>query len=410
MANVRFFGAMISLLFMFQFVAVAGNWPGWRGPNGDGTSSETNLPVKWDSITNVLWKVPVPGTGYASPIVWEDKLFTVTALTEAQEKQLLCYDIKTGNLLWQTTVIKAPLERKHPDNSFASGTPVTDGKSVYVSFLDGDSVVVAAYDFTGKQLWMKRPGTYASPHGYSVSPILFKDKVIINADSKGEAFVAALNRNDGHTMWKTRFDKKSHSFGAPLIRELAGRTQLIICANMEVASLNPEDGSRYWFASGPSEDFSMTPVYNEHSGLVIISSGWPKRIIYALKPDGNGDVTNTHIAWQSTDGAFYVPSPVTTGNFLISTMTNGLVNCMEATTGKVIWKENLGKQYGSAVLADGLVYIPSDQGVITVIRPGTTFDAVAKNNIGETLFASPAISNGKIYLRSTTHLFCIGQR
>jgi outer membrane protein assembly factor BamB len=357
-----------------------------------------------------MWKVPVPGIGYASPIVWEEKLFTVTALTETQEKQLLCYDIKTGSLLWQVTVLKNPLERKHPDNSFASGTPVTDGKSIYLSFLDGDSVVVAAYDFSGKQLWIKHPGTYASPHGYSVSPILYKDKVIINADSKGDAFIAALSRTDGHTLWKTKFDKKSHSFGAPLIRELAGRTQMIVCANMEVASLNPEDGSRYWIASGPSEDFSMTPVYNEQSGLVIISSGWPKRIIYALKPDGNGDVTNTHIAWQSTDGAFYVPSPVTTGNYLISTMTNGLVNCMEATTGKVLWKENLGKQYGSAVLAGGLVYIPSDQGVITVIKPGATFEPVAKNSIGETMFASPAISNGKIYLRSLTHLFCIGAK
>jgi outer membrane protein assembly factor BamB len=410
MLNVRLLISIVALLFIFQLVTMAENWPGWRGPSGDGTSSEINLPVKWDSTTNVMWKVPVPGIGYASPIVWEEKLFTVTALTETQEKQLLCYDIKTGSLLWQVTVLKNPLERKHPDNSFASGTPVTDGKSIYLSFLDGDSVVVAAYDFSGKQLWIKHPGTYASPHGYSVSPILYKDKVIINADSKGDAFIAALSRTDGHTLWKTKFDKKSHSFGAPLIRELAGRTQMIVCANMEVASLNPEDGSRYWIASGPSEDFSMTPVYNEQSGLVIISSGWPKRIIYALKPDGNGDVTNTHIAWQSTDGAFYVPSPITTGNYLISTMTNGLVNCMEATTGKVLWKENLGKQYGSAVLAGGLVYIPSDQGVITVIKPGATFEPVAKNSIGETMFASPAISNGKIYLRSLTHLFCIGAK
>ena len=410
MLNVRLLISIVALLFIFQLVTMAENWPGWRGPSGDGTSSEINLPVKWDSTTNVMWKVPVPGIGYASPIVWEEKLFTVTALTETQEKQLLCYDIKTGSLLWQVTVLKNPLERKHPDNSFASGTPVTDGKSIYLSFLDGDSVVVAAYDFSGKQLWIKHPGTYASPHGYSVSPILYKDKVIINADSKGDAFIAALSRTDGHTLWKTKFDKKSHSFGAPLIRELAGRTQMIVCANMEVASLNPEDGSRYWIASGPSEDFSMTPVYNEQSGLVIISSGWPKRIIYALKPDGNGDVTNTHIAWQSTDGAFYVPSPITTGNYLISTMTNGLVNCMEATTGKVLWKENLGKQFGSAVLAGGLVYIPSDQGVITVIKPGATFEPVAKNSIGETMFASPAISNGKIYLRSLTHLFCIGAK
>ncbi len=410
MVNVRIIGVIVVLLFIFQSVAMAENWPGWRGPNGDGTSSETNLPVKWDSTTNVLWKVPVPGIGYASPIVWEEKLFTVTALTETQEKQLLCYDTKTGGLLWQVSVLKNPLERKHPDNSFASGTPVTDGKSIFLSFLDGDSVVVAAYDFSGKQLWIKRPGTYASPHGYSVSPILYKDKVIINGDSKGDAFIAALSQADGNTLWKTKFDKKSHSFSTPLIRKLAGRTQMIVCGNMEVASINPEDGSRYWIATGPSEDFASSPVYNEQSGLVIISSGWPKRIIYALKPDGNGDVTNTHIAWQSVDGAFYVPSSVTTGNYLITTMVNGLVNCMEASTGKVLWNENLGKQYGSAVLAGGLVYVPSDQGIITVFKPGSIFEPVAKNNIGETMFASPAISNGKIYLRSTTHLLCIGAK
>ncbi len=410
MVKLRCLIAVLVLLFLFQSVIMAENWPGWRGPNGDGTSSETNLPVKWDSTTNVLWKVPVPGMGYASPIVWEEKLFTVTALTETQEKQLLCFDTKTGSKLWQVTVLKNPLERKHPDNSFASGTPVTDGRSIYLSFLDGDSIVVAAYDFSGRQLWKKRPGTYASPHGYSVSPILYKDKVIINGDSKGDAFIAALSQADGHTLWKTKFDRKSHSFGTPLIRELAGRTQMIVCANMEVASLNPEDGSRYWFATGPSEDFASTPVYSEKAGLVIISSGWPKRIIYALKPDGNGDVTSTHVAWQSADGAFYVPSPVTSGNYLVTTMVNGLVNCMEASTGNVLWKENLGKQYGSAVLAGGLVYTPSDQGIITVFKPGTTFDTVAKNNIGETMFASPAISNGKIYLRSTGHLFCIGAK
>ena len=408
MVNVRIIGVIVVLLFLLQSVSMAENWPGWRGPNGDGTSSETNLPVKWDSTTNVVWKVPVPGVGYASPIVWEEKLFTVTALTETQEKQLLCFDTKTGGLLWQVSVLKNPLERKHPDNSFASGTPVTDGKSIYLSFLDGDSVVVAAYDFSGKQLWMKRPGTYASPHGYSVSPILYKDKVIINGDSKGDAFIAALSKADGKTLWKTKFDKKSHSFSTPIIRDIAGKMQMIVCGNMEVASFNPEDGSRYWFATGPSEDFASSPVYNEQTGLVLISSGWPKRIIYALKPDGSGDVTSTHIAWQAADGAFYVPSPVTSATYLVTTMTNGLVNCIEAATGKIFWKENLGKQYASAVLAGGLVYMPCDQGIITVIKPGTAYETISKNSIGETMFASPAISNGRIFLRSTTHLFCIG--
>lgn len=410
MVKSRNFVVIIAMLFLIPAFSRAENWPGWRGPNGDGTSSETNLPLKWDSTTNVIWKITVPGIGYSSPIVWENRLFTVTATQETHEKKLLCYNTKTGILLWQVTVLKSPFENKNNDNSFASGTPVTDGISVFVSVLDGDSVVVAAYDFSGKELWKQCPGTYSSPHGYCVSPILYKDKVIINADSKGDAFVAALSRSDGHTLWKTKFNRKSHSFSTPIIKDIAGKNQMFVCGNMEVASINPDNGSRYWFANGPSEDFASSPVFNEHCGLVLISSGWPKRIIYALKPDGKGDVTTTHIAWQSTEGAFYVPSPVTSGNYLVTTTTNGLVNCIEAATGKILWKENLGKQYASAVLAGGLVYMPSDQGVITVIKPGATYETIAKNSVGGTMFASPAISNGRIYLRTTTHLFCIGSK
>ncbi len=407
--NFRLLSVIIVLLILTSAtVTNAENWPNWRGPKGDGTSSETNLPLRWDSTTNVLWKVPMPGIGHASPIVWGDKLFTVTAKPETQEKLLLCYDTKTGNLLWQVTVLKTPLENKHNDNSFASGTPATDGTNIYVSFLDGESVVVAAYDFAGKQIWIQRPGTFSSPHGYSCSPVIYKDKVIINGDSKGDAFIAALSRIDGHTIWKTKHNNPAHSFSTPIFREIAGRMQMIFCGNKEVASYNPEDGSKYWFINGPSEDFCSTPVYNEKTGLVLISSAWPQRHLLAIKPDGNGDVSNSHIAWRSTDGAYYVPSPVTVGDYLITTMTSGLVHCIEASTGNILWKENLGKQYSSAVLINGLVYMPNDKGVITVIKPGPAYEAIAKNAIGETMFASPAISNGRIYLKGAKHLFCIG--
>ncbi len=409
MVNFRSLSVIFVLLMLTSVTNLqAENWPNWRGPKGDGISSETNLPVKWDSTTNVLWKVPIPGIGHASPIVWGDKLFTVTAKPESQEKILLCYDTKNGNLIWEVTVLKTKLENKHNDNSFASGTPATDGTNIYVSFLDGESVVVAAYDFTGKQIWMQRPGTFSSPHGYSCSPVIYKDKVIINGDSKGDAFIAALSRTDGHTIWKTKHNNPAHSFSTPIFREIAGRMQMIFCGNKEVASYNPEDGSKYWFINGPSEDFCSTPVYNEKSGLVLISSAWPQRHLLAIKPDGNGDVSNSHIAWRSTDGAYYVPSPVTVGDFLITTMTNGMVHCIEAATGKIFWKENLGKQYSSAVLINGLVYMPNDEGVITVIKPGPVYEAIAKNVIGETMFSSPAISNGRIYLKGAKHLFCIG--
>ena len=401
---------LLILLFIAASSSIiqAENWPNWRGPAGDGTSSETNLPVKWDSVTNVLWKSPVPGIGHASPIVWGDRLFTFTAMPETREKVLLCYDCGNGKLLWQKTVLKSPFEAKHNDNSFASGTPATDGTLIYVSFLDGDDAVVAAYDFTGKEVWRQRPGKFSSPHGYSCSPVLYKDKVIINGNSKGDSFVAALSRKDGHTIWKIPQDKPAHSFSTPIFRELAGKMQMIFLGNQEVTSYNPDDGSRYWFVSGPSEDFCSSPVYNEKSGLVLISSAWPQRHLLAIRPDGKGDVTGSHIVWRSTEGAVYVPSPVCVGDYAITTMTNGTVHCIEVATGKIMWTENLGKQYSSPVLANGLVYMPNDDGVITVIKPGPEFNAIAQNSIGERMNASPAISNGKIFLRGDQQLFCIG--
>jgi len=408
MNNLRFLNFIV-ILFITGYInyTLAQNWPSWRGPNGDGTSIETNIPTQWDSITNVLWKSPVPGIGHSSPIVWEDKLFTVTALPETREKVLLCYDCKNGKLLWQKSILKNAFENKHKDNSYASGTPVTDGNLVYVSVLDGQDVVVAAYDFTGKQIWVKRPGTFFSPHGYSCSPVLFEDKVIINGVSKGDSFVAALSQKDGKIIWKIMHDKPSHSFSTPIFREMAGKMQMIFCGNMEISSLNPNDGSRYWYVKGPSEDYCSSPVFNEKTGLLLVSSAWPQRKLLAIRPDGQGDVTGTHVVWQSIDGAYYVPSPVCTDDYLLTTMTNGQVYCFETATGKIVWMENLGKQYSSSVLANGLVYMPNDEGVITVIKPGPTFEYVAKNSIGERMNASPAISNGKIYIRGYKHLFCI---
>ena len=191
---------------------------------------------------------------------------------------------------------------------------------------------------------------------------------------------------------------------------MAGKMQMIYLGNKEVASYNPDDGSKYWFVSGPSEDFSASPVYNEKSGLVLISSAWPQRILFAIKPDGTGDVTESHVVWQTKEGGYYVPSPVWTDDFLYTTMTNGKVHCIEIVTGNILWVEDMGRQYSSSVLANGLVYMPNDEGLITVIKPGPTFETIASNYIGERMNASPALSNGKIYLRGYKHLFCIGKQ
>jgi outer membrane protein assembly factor BamB len=399
---------LIALLVNNLSDARGQQWPGWRGPNGDGSSAEKHLPIEWDSVKNVVWKSKVPGMGHSSPVIWEDKLFISSAVPETNEKILLCYDTNTGNLLWQQTVVKAAPEKKHADNSYASGTPATDGKIVYVSFLDVEDIVVAAYDFEGKQIWEQRPGKFQSPHGYSCSPVIYEDKLIINGISKGDNFFAALRKSDGQIAWKKVQENLSHSFSTPFIRTISGKTQLILLGNKEIGSYNPDDGSRYWFVSGPSEDFCSTPVYNEKHDLLLVSSAWPRRVLTAIHTDGEGDVTDSHVAWQTTQGAMYVPSPLCTDDYLYTTMTSGLVHCTDIATGDTLWTKNLGKQYASPLLAGGLVYMPNDEGVMTVLKPGPSFEMVARNDIGEGMIASAAISNGKIYLRGEVHLFCIG--
>ena len=247
--------------------ANAEEWPGWRGPRGDGTSLEQNVPQKWDGKTgeNIAWKVPIPGRSHSSPIVWEDRVFLVTCLEEKEERALICLDRKTGKTLWQQTVLKTPLEKIHKLNSFASGTPVTDGKRVYVTFLEPDfgsknkrtpgNMVVACYDMQGQRQWLVRPGRFASVHGYCTSPIIYKDKVIVNGDHDGDSYIAALDAATGKTVWQTKRKHKTRSYCTPIIREIGGRTQMILAGSKCVASYDPNDGSQHWVIDGPTEQF-----------------------------------------------------------------------------------------------------------------------------------------------------------
>ena len=385
-------------------------WPCWRGPRGDGTCIEKNVPTNWDPA-GAIWKVELPGKGHASAIVWGSRVFTVTALPEMRQRVLLCLDRDTGKILWQQTVVRGPLEKLHKENSYASGTPATDGERIYVTFRVGDEIIVAAHDFaSGKQLWLVRPGTHDGGWGFSNEPVLYKDKVIVDGDSKGDSFLIALDREDGKTLWRVNRSNKGISYSAPLIRELAGRIQLIQCGDRCVTGFDPDTGEELWKVDGPSEEFVATPVYSEKAGLVFISSSWPKRFIFAIRPDGTGNVTQTHIAWQDTEGAPYVPSLIVAGDFLLSVNVSGVAFCYEAATGKVLWQENLGRHHASPVLVDGLVFMINDNGEVNVIKPGPEFDSIAKYELGEMCYASPAISDGQVFLRGFKHLFCIGKR
>ena len=389
--------------------AAAENWPTWRGPRLDGTSLEPRVPIHWSSSSNVLWKTELPGAGHASPIVWEDRLFTVTALPEKSARLLLCLDRATGRILWEATVLISPMERKHALNSYASSTPATDGKLLYVAFLDRAEMVVAAYDFSGQRRWLVRPGAFASMHGFCSSPVLYKDKVIVNGDHDGDSYIVALDRETGKTVWKTPRENKTRSYCVPLIRDLGGRPQMILSGDKCVASYDPNNGLRHWWIDGPTDQFVASVVYNQQADLLFVTGGFPDHHILAVKPDGRGNLTRTSkIVWRTNKGVAYVPSPIAEGPYFLVVSDSGVAHCFEAATGALAWQERLGEHHASLVSAGGLVYFLNDEGVMNVVQPGPQFVRVARNEIGEKAFASPAISHGQLFLRGDRHLFCIG--
>jgi outer membrane protein assembly factor BamB len=400
---------LAALVFSFAAIASAEDWPAWRGPRLDGTSAEKHIPIHWSATNNIVWKTELPGSGHASPIVWRDRIFTVSALSQNQARVLLCLDRKNGRLLWQQTVLTSPLEKKHSLNSHASSTPATDGRLVYVAFLDRAEMVVAAYDLDGHQRWLVRPGPFSSMHGFCSSPILYKDKVVVNGDHDGDSYIVALDRSTGKTLWKVPRENKTRSYCVPLLRELAGRMQMILSGDKCVASYDPNDGSRYWMIDGPTEQFVASPVYNERADLLFVTGGFPDHHILAIKPDGEGNITKSDkIVWRTNRGVAYVPSPISEGDYFLVVSDSGVAHCFEAKSGKLMWQERLGEHHASLVSANGQVYFLNDNGVMNVVKPGPEFVRVAQNEIGEKTFASPAISQGQIFLRGDKHLFCIG--
>lgn len=406
----QLFGFVLLATFVLSTSwAQAENWPGWRGPRGDGTSHETGLAIDWSPSENIAWKVETPGRGHASPVIWGDHIFLAAANEEREERILCALDRRDGALLWTKTVLKSPLEDKHPLNSYASSTPATDGQQVYVAFLDRDQMTVAAYDYAGQQRWLVRPGAFASKHGFCSCPVLYENLVIVNGDHDGEAYLVALDRNDGRTVWKRQRENKVRSYVTPIIRTFDGRTQLILSGSKSVASYDPATGEQYWVIDGPTEQF-VASIVDAH-GLLFMTCGFPDKHMLAIRPTGQGNVTKTHIAWRETKGASYVPSPIAVGDYFLVVADNGIASCFEAESGKRVWMERIGNRFsGSPIAAAGLAYFTSDDGVTKVIRPGPWFEVVAENQLGENSYASPAISQGMLYFRGEKHLFAIGKQ
>jgi outer membrane protein assembly factor BamB len=245
-------------------------------------------------------------------------------------------------------------------------------------------------------------------HGFCTSPILYRDKVILNGDHDGDSYLVALSRADGRVLWKTPRDNHTRSYCAPLVRDMAGRPQMVLAGDKCVASFDPDTGRRLWVIDGPTEQFVASPVYSERCGFVLITGGFPDHHILAIRPDGAGNVTQTHIAWRTTRGAAYVPSPIIEGEYFLVISDSGVAHSFAVKTGDLLWTERLGEQHASLVSAEGRIYFLNDKGIMNVVKAGPALVRLAQNDIAEKCFASPAISHGQLFLRAEKRLFCIG--
>ncbi|HYE97577.1 MAG TPA: PQQ-binding-like beta-propeller repeat protein [Planctomycetota bacterium] len=397
-----------ALILVLPSALGAQDWPGWRGPKGDGTSAEKGFPVTWGPDRNVRWKTPIPGKGHSSPIVVGDRVFLTTCLEDTGERRLLCLSAADGRLLWQKEVLTSPLERKHKLNSFASSTPASDGKHVWSAFLAQDRFHVFCHDLDGNLVWKTSPGTFSSVHGFCSSPVLWKDTVIFNGDQDADAWIVALEKATGKERWRADRPNKTRSYVPPVIFELAGRPQLVLSGSKCVASYDPDTGEQIWLLDGPTEQFVASLVTTE--GVLFVTGGYPKHFLIGIKPDGKGNVTATHEIWRDTRGVSYVPSPVAWGPHFYVVSDIGQASCLEASTGRRLWMQKLGRHHSASIVAaEGRLYFLDDDGTTHVVKAGDAFELLAKNEIGEEAYASPALSRGRVYIRGAKHLFCIGE-
>jgi len=409
--------------------SAAANWPQWRGPGSNGISAETKLAEEWSPTKNIAWKSPVPGRGRSSPIVWGDRIFLTTdiegekidglkppvhkfgndvfrhpdstGMAVKHRFDVLCFERKTGKLLWQKTVYEGPVsDERHKSGSYAAPTPVTDGHAVYAYF---GAEGMYAFDFAGKLLWKFDPGKIQTiGMGPGTSPVLDGELIILQCDSSDDkSKILALNKRNGELVWKTE-RKTNVTWSTP---QLIGK-ELITTANDMVVAYDPKTGRELW--KGPGVKGNAVPSPVSGNGIVVVSAGYPDKYAYAFKAAGDGKPI-----WEYTKGTAYVPSPILYGDYVYLVTDRALLTCLDAKTGAVKYE---GKRppaavtmAGSPVAFNGKILLTSEDGDTYVIKAGPDFEVVRTNSIGEPVLSSPAISNGMILIRGKDHLFAIAQ-
>jgi outer membrane protein assembly factor BamB len=406
--------ALVAAISLWTGALVRGeDWPEFRGPTGQGLVREGSLPTRWGPSKNVGWKQAIPGAGWSSPVVSDGRVYLTTSVpvenspTGDQSLRALCLDAKTGRILWDREALRedgATAPRIHSKNSHASPTPLVNGGRLYVHFGHQGT---ACLDLTGKVLWRNTSLGYAPVHGNGGSPILVGDSLVFSADGADKQFLAALDRNTGKLLWKT--DRKNEaerkfSFSTPLLITVKGQQQIISPASNMVGAYDPRTGREIWRVRYDGYSVIPRPVYGH--GLVFICTGYNSPSLLAIRPDGQGDVTRTHVAWTVRRYVPHAPSPLLVGDELYMVSDRGFASCLDAKTGRVYWQERLEGSYSaSPVFAGGKIYFQNEEGVGTVVKAGRQFEGVAKNSLEERTLASYAAVDGALFLRTAKHLY-----
>jgi len=406
---------MVIHLLLALVLASADQWPEFRGPSGQGHASDTGLPLDWSESRNVVWKTPVAGRGWSSPVVADGRIWltTSTETTEGRRRgvslRALAFESATGREIVNTEVFRVDRpEALNGKNSYASPTPIADGDRVYVHF---GAQGTAALTTAGDVVWRTRLD-YQSQHGNGGSPIRYGDLLIVNCDGnggEGDAYVVALDVKTGKTRWKaTRRSPADQAYTTPLVIRVGERDEIVSVGAYRAAAYDPANGKEIWRVSY-EDGFSNVPRPVFGQGLVFIATGFQQPSLIAVRPDGSGDVTRSHVAWTLRRGAPLTPSPIVVGDQLFVVNDAGIATAVDAKTGTIQWQQRLGGNYSaSPIYADGRIYFPSEEGVTTVIEPGTAFKQLAVNSLDGAILASMAVAEKAFFVRTHSHLYRIG--